>query len=155
MKNFDFENKPVNSGFKVLGIIILVVIGISILGYFGGWFSEAGKVAKDEFGAKAMLKKYEWFKNASAELEKKKADILVYEQNLKNMEESYGKIPRYEWDRTDKEQYNQWQLEVAGIKASYNMTAAEYNAQSSKFNWRKFKGKSDLPPTEYKELIAN
>jgi len=149
----DFERNPMGCIFKALLIIILIGGLLGTVGYFAGWFSEAATVTKKEFGPQAMLKKYEWFKNASAELVKKENDILVYSTNLKNMEDSYKNIPRNKWDRTDKEQYNQWSIELAGIKASYNSVAAEYNAQSSKFNWSPFKGNSDLPPTEYKTFI--
>jgi hypothetical protein len=39
------------------------------------------------------------------------------------------------WDRADKETWRIWCEELAGIKASYNGLAAEYNAQMAKINW--------------------
>lgn len=141
---------------KIVGKILLVVIAISAISYVLGFFGEAADVAKEEFGPRAMLQKYEMFKDMSAQLDKKKADISVYKQRLTNLEESYEGESRRNWDRIDKEQMNQWNLEVAGVIASYNSLAAEYNAQMSKFNW-KFANKGDLPkgateplPREYK-----
>ncbi len=60
------------------------------------------------------------------------------------MSEGYVELPRNKWPREDREQYNLWQSEVAGIKASYNTLAAEYNAQMSKMNWR-FTNVGELP----------
>ncbi len=120
------------------------------------WFGEAEEVAYDEFGPKAMLKKYSWFKDASAELDKKLADIKVYEGRMVAMNETYKNLPRQKWPREDREQYNIWSSELAGVKASYNSLAPEYNAQMVKFNW-KFANKGELPqgateplPREYK-----
>lgn len=48
-----------------------------------------------------------------------------------------------------------WQAEVAGVKASYNSLAAEYNAQMAKINWRfcnrgqLFKGADEPLPREF------
>jgi len=43
-----------------------------------------------------------------------------------------------------REQVGLWQSEVAGITASYNALAADYNAQMSKINYR-FCNVGDLP----------
>lgn len=134
--------------FWAVGIIILVAVAL----YAFGWLSEAAKVTKDEFGPKASLKKYEWFKDVSAKLEQKKADIQLYEKRIINLEEDYKGVARKDWDRTDKETLNQWESELVGIKQSYNNLAAEYNAQSSKFNWEPYKG--EIPET-YAEYVIN
>ena len=61
-----------------------------------------------------------------------------------------------QWPREDREQFNLWEQEVAGIKASYNMLAADYNAQMAKFNWafaergKLPEGATDPLPREYK-----
>jgi hypothetical protein len=140
----NFESNPGRTITKVVLLLILLGMGVSFVGYIGGWFSEAGQVVKEEFGPRASLKKYEWFKDASATIEEKGHTIKVYEQNVKDMEESYDGIPRKDWDRIDKQQYNMWSQEITGLKASYNKVVKEYNAQSSKFNWSLY-NKSDLP----------
>ena len=133
---------------------------LSVVGYGLGWFSEAGKVVQEEFGPRASLDKYEWFKDAAAQLEKKQADIGVYESRMKSMDDTYKDRPRYQWPREDREQYNVWVSEVAGVKASYNSLAADYNGQMAKFNWA-FANVGQLPrgadmplPREFKPYIA-
>jgi len=138
-----WEESPRSAmGIIVKFILVLMVIGIgfSTLNYFTSWFGEAATVAKQEFGPKAMLTKYEWFKDASAGLDKKQANITVYSARLA----VFDGMSRKEMDRTDKQQQAQWLSEVAGVRASYNDLAANWNSQISKFNWKPFLG--DLPP---------
>lgn len=169
----DYKNlyEPYNRAAKKGRIRLLVVvlfsafvvsIGFAILGGALGWFNNAQQTMATEFSPSALLKKYEWFKDASAVLDKKLADIQVYETRFESIKESYGEnIPRSQWSREDKETYNLWLSEVAGIKASYNQLAAEYNSAMSKFNW-KFTNIGDLPagatmplPREYKPYTTN
>jgi hypothetical protein len=117
--------------------IFIIMLAFAVLGAGGwalGWFSEAGQVAKEEFGARASLIKYEWFKDANAELAKKRADIKLYEDRLTSFKTDYGTNP-IRWPRDIREQSNQARSEYTGVVASYNALAAEYNANSSKFNW--------------------
>lgn len=143
----DLEKKagkgPLSIGFTVIVIVTVLSLGIWATGSFFGYFGEAVQVAREEFGPRAMLKKYEWFKNTSAALDQKLANIKVYSVNRAEMKKDYEGVPRPGWDRTDKEQFNLWGQEVAGVKASYNGLAAEWNAQMSKFNWEPFL--SELP----------
>lgn len=140
----EFERNPFRVIRRVVFRIILLGMLVSLGGYTMGWFSEAAQVAKEEFGAKASLKKYEWFKDCSATIEEKKSTILVYESRVTGMEDVYKGIPRKDWDRLDKQQYNLWTSEIVGIKASFNKVVKEYNAQSSKFNWSSYND-SGLP----------
>lgn len=133
--------------FSTIGIIIL----IGVLSTVFGWFGEAATVAKEEFGPRAALSKYEWFKDASAVLQAKEIDIEVFTVNMTNLRADYEGTKRKDWDRTDKEQFNQWSLEIAGLKSSFNDLAAEYNAASSKFNWASFEGE----PTQIKRNFIN
>lgn len=127
--------------FKVclLGIFILAVLGafVGILSRGCSMAGEAASVVQKEVGATALLKKYEWFKNASAQLDKKRADIRVYE---KQITAGAGKAT----DRFTQDRVFQWETELMGVKASYNGLAAEYNAQMAKINWR-FTNIGDLP----------
>lgn len=144
------------SFFKIILPLILFSCSVSVVGYGLGWFSEAATVAKEEFGPRAMLEKYEWFKDASAQLDKKVADIKIFDGRLTSMKNDYAGIARTKWDRTDKEQFNLWTQELAGIKASYNSLSAEYNAQMAKFNWRFAnagalpEGANEVLPREYR-----
>ena len=132
----NFEKKPLKTllGWGISLMVIFFILGG--VGYVMGWFGEAAQVAKEEFGPREALRKYEWCKDAAAQLDKKQADILMYESRVKSMREDYKDTPRKDWDRTDKETMSQWQSELLGVKASYNGLAAEYNANMAKFNWR-------------------
>lgn len=142
----NFEANPKRFVWKGLLWLLGLSIVFGSIGYGLGWFSEAAEVVKEEFGPKAALKKYEWFKDASETLNEKRNTIMVYESNLKDMKEDYKEIPRFKWADIDKQQYNQWRMEITGIKASYNKVAKEYNSQSSKFNWSSF-NTSNIPET--------
>ena len=134
----------------ILGLAIVFLV-LPVTGWIFGWFGQAGDVAKEEFGPQALLEKYEWFKDAAAQLDKKQADILVYEGRITAMNETYKDLPRQKWPREDREQYNIWSSEFAGVKASYNTLAADYNAQMAKFNWR-FANIGELPKGADKPL---
>ena len=142
---------PMAIGVKVILLIFALGIITSVIGYGLGWFGEAAQVAQEEFGPRAMLEKYEWFKDAAAQLEKKQADITVYDGRMTAMNETYKDLARQKWPREDREQHNVWSSEVAGVKASYNTLAAEYNAQMAKFNWR-FANIGELPKGADKPL---
>lgn len=129
------ERGPWHAGCAIVVVVLALMIPLGIVGWLLGWFTEAAQVAQEEFGPRAMLKKYEWFKDASATLDKKAADIKVYETRMKNLEEQYKGVARSNWPRDERETFNQWSTELAGIKASYNQLAASYNAAHSKINW--------------------
>jgi hypothetical protein len=128
----------------VFGLIV-VCLGLTALNFTCGAVSNASSVLKKEVYPEALLRKYEWFKNASAELDKKTADIAIYTAKINDLKDQYKGEKRSAWDRTDKETMNQWDQELAGIKASYNGLSAEYNAQMSKINWA-FCNVGQLPP---------
>lgn len=81
----------------------------------------------------------------ASEAKQKQADISVYTSKIKSMRDDYAGQKRSSWDRTDKETFNVWEQELAGIKASYNGLSAEYNAQMAKINWA-FCNIGKLPP---------
>ena len=123
------------------------------------YVDDASDTLYKEAKVSTLLKKYEYFKDVSASLDAKIADIGVYDAKFQDLKDQYKGKSRSEWSRDDREQYNVWSQEVAGIKASFNKLAAEYNSQMSKFNWS-FCNKGTLPkgaeiplPREYKEYI--
>lgn len=148
---------------KILKYILLslfvctALIGCAILSKGCAYFGKVAAVAEQQLDPALLLKKYEWFKNVAAECDKKLADIKVYEARLISMERDYEGISRKDWDRTDKEQFNLWQQEVAGVIASYNSLAAEYNAAMAKINYSFTnvgslpKGASEPLPREVRE----
>lgn len=133
---------------KTLSLIVLATAftaGCGALGFGCGFVDNGLQVAKREFYPDALLKKYEWFKDASAALDKKQADIKIYRAQLKDLQDQQEGAPRSRWPRDDREQYGIWSSQLAGIRASYNSLAAEYNAQMVKFNYA-FTNVGDLPP---------
>ena len=132
---------------KYTSITLLAIISLMILAVFSkgcSWLGKAANVAEQQVDPARLLKTYEWFKDISSQADKKLADIKVYESRLASMTKSYEGIARKDWDRTDKEQFNQWENEIAGVIASYNQLAAEYNSAMSKINYR-FTNIGDLP----------
>lgn len=114
------------------------------------------KKANEQFGVDASLEKYEWFKDAAARLEAKRASVQVSEARLEALDKQYAGVPRKDWPRADLEQSNLWRSEVAGMKASFNDLAGQYNARMAKFNFRYAnvgdlpQGASDPLPREFK-----
>ena len=140
---------------KRVFLILLTIVSLVSCRYA----QDAKDTAFKEFKPSELLRKYEWFKDASAQLDKKVADIKVYESRFKTINQAYEGVPRKDWPREDREQLSLWITEVSGIKASYNSLSAEYNAQMAKFNWR-FCNAGTLPqgatvplPREYKPYI--
>ena len=124
------------------------------------WIGESSSVAQQEVGLKAVLKKYEWFKDASAQLDKKKGDIEVQEASIKELEKAYSGKARSEWTRDDRAEHNQLRAELNGLKASFNQLASEYNSGMAKINYsfanqgKLPRGASDPLQREYKKYIA-
>lgn len=144
-----------------LALAIKVVVGIAVIsalvgaiGYGFSWCGETASVVQKEIGPNALLQKYMLLKEMHAQLEKKQADIKVYQTRVKGMEDSYKGEPRSRWAREDREQYNLWMTEVAGVKASYNDLAAQYNAKMAEVNWR-FTNVGDLPQGATEPLPRN
>jgi len=141
---------------KIL-IIILCMITFSMLSC--RYVNNASDTAFKEFKPSELLKKYEYYKDASAALDKKIADIQVYDVRVNSMLEQYKDVKRQDWARDDREQLSIWQSEVAGIKASYNQLASDYNSAMSKFNYAfcntgKLPQGAEVPlPREYKPYI--
>lgn len=148
------------TGIVILGLLAISGIGIAscVVSLIGGAVDNGVAVVKKEFYPDALLRKYEWFKDASAALDKKFADIQVYNTRLTELASQYKGVKRPEWARDDREQYSIWQSEVSGVKASYNQLASEYNAEMAKFNYR-FTNVGDVPqggkplPREYRAYI--
>lgn len=116
---------------------LALILGAILIGKGCSYASSAINTVEREGSLGALLRKYEWFKDAHASLDKKRADIQLYEKRIADIER------RYE-GRDLPPQYNLWQTEMIGVKSSYNSLAAEYNAQMAKINWR-FTNIGDLP----------
>jgi hypothetical protein len=142
----------------VIALAVLISIPIAVVSCSAlGWVGDAATVAREEVAPKTLLKKYEWFKDTAATLDKKNADIDVYGKRLEVLNSNYKDVPRAQWARDDREQSNQCASELAGIKASFNSLAAEYNSAMSKINYSFCnvgtlpEGASQALPREFRE----
>lgn len=146
----------------VWGIVTLFVLGVLVwfLGSVCAVANNAQQTAMQEFSPSALLAKYEWFKDAHAALDAKRANLQVYESRLTRMEKAYGEN-RGKWPADERERADIWESEQAGIAASYNLLAAEYDAEMAKFNYR-FANVGELPkgaetplPREYAPYVSS
>lgn len=134
MKLNNFEPKESTNVFKYITMFTLVLIFIWVISFFLGAAASVANVAKQELGPQAALKKYEWFKDTSNELNRKLTDINIYEQRT-------SKCYKFTPNKCDiiEEQ-------LFGLKSNYNSLVAEYNSNSKKINWELFDAE-DIPTT--------
>ncbi len=136
---------------------LIAVVGLLSLAF--GWFGEGCQVAKDEFGAKASLKKYEWFVDQASRIDKMDADIALYRARAERIDsryvEAYG-ADRKAWSPVMKlrhrEESAQALDDLAAIISQRNNLAREYNAQSEKFNWSGYNA-TGHPRPHYETLL--
>jgi hypothetical protein len=117
----------------------LIVFTFSIV--FRGC-GDTSKVVHKEFSASALLKKYEYFKDLSAAIDKKRADIEMYREELASMTIE---------DKDDKFYREQRKSELIGIISIHNSLCGDYNSAMSKFNYR-FTNAGDLPASNLEPL---
>ena len=139
--------------------LLTAALSSSACGFACGFVGNADKVLQQEFNPTVMRDRYVWFKDASAALDKKIADISVYRGRLTRLREDYPNV--WEMPRDVREQRAIWESELSGIKASYNSLAAEYNAAHAKIGWM-FLDVGKLPegatvplPREYKPYLED
>ena len=140
-------------------ILLVAIILIGVMVTSCRYVNDASDTLYQETKVSTLLKKYELFKDKAASLDAKSADIKVYEGRFQNLQDQYKGVARKDWAKDDREQYNQWNAEVAGVKASYNTLASRYNADMAKINYA-FCNVGQLPqgatqtlPREYKPYI--
>lgn len=99
------------------------------------YVDDASDTIFNESKLSRSLQKYEWFKDAASQCEAKLATLEAYKARSQALLGQYEGIPRSKWAREDREQWNVWETEFVGIKASYNTLAAKYNSAMSKINY--------------------
>lgn len=140
---------------------LLALIGLALALSGCGWLGRAAQVTSEETDPRVMLNRYEWFKDAAAQLDAKLASIEVYKAKFKDLEGEYKGVPRTKWAREDREQWSQWKSEVAGVIGSYNTLAGQYNAAMAKINYA-YTNVGQLPkgadkplPREFKSYVMD
>lgn len=146
---------------KIFGWAVLIVMAVVILyaGLFAlGWVGRAADVIQQQVDPFELQRKYELFKDEAAQLDKKTADIHVYEARFKAFGTKKMECPET-LSRARSEQCLVWMQEVSGVIASYNGLAADYNSQMSKWNYAFCnvgslpKGATEPLPREFKPYI--
>ena len=130
---------------KTFGIIVGVIFGFIIFGTILRGCDDAAKTVNKEFNASTLLKKYEDFKNLSAAIDEKRAEIEMYQSEIQEMSENKS------MDKDDKFYLQQRKSELLGIISIHNGLCADYNSAMSKFNYR-FTNRGDLPATNLEPL---
>ncbi len=146
-----------------LFFISIILSGCGACNTAGRMIDNGYNTIYDQFKPEELLRKYEWFKDAASQLEQKLATLKSYESRFEDLKKSYGadSLSRKKWDRSDKEQWNVWESEYLGLKASYNDLAAQYNAAMVKFNYAfcnvgQLPAGADMPlPRDFKPYINN
>ncbi len=123
---------------KVVAYILGFFFLISTLLFIMGYCSNGAQVAMKEYSPSAMLKKYEYFKDMSAAIDSKRANIDLQRQAL----EMYSR---------EDPNYQITQAELLGIISIHNDLCSEYNSAMSKFNYR-FCNKGTLPESNLTPL---
>jgi len=106
------------------------------------WCSDGIETVHQEFDPSVLLKKYEYFKDLSGAIDKKRADIEVYQSEIRNYSIK---------DKDDKIYIQQRKAELIGIIAMHNQLCSEYNIAMSKFNYQ-FTNRGTLPATNLEPL---
>jgi hypothetical protein len=143
---------------KVSVVLFISGVLIGASGFISGWCDEPPKEADEQNSPKAILDKYEWFKDMSAQLDKRQSQIHVLYSRIRALSAFNKNSPVSMWKEEHKEQANGWVSEMAQIQASFNDSAAQYNSEMARFNWR-FSDPGRLPqgagkplPREYKPI---
>jgi len=153
------EKGPGAIFWKVFMLGLTAVIILSAAGFFLGWFGEAVKVAKDEFGPEKALAKYEWFIDQANGIEKMDQDVILYEERVKNVASKYQGYGdnMANWAPHIQVQFNkekqQADEDLLAIASQRNNLVKEYNAQSGKFNWAPFQTKPDKPVERFDQYV--
>ncbi|MFH1259634.1 MAG: hypothetical protein ABII74_07500 [Elusimicrobiota bacterium] len=155
------EKGPWSAFWKIFPTVLGVILVISLVGYFLGWFGEAAKVAQDEFGAKAALAKYEWFIEQANRIEKMDKDISLFEARTKGVDSQYKGYgaDMAKWPPHIQVQYNkerqQAREDLISIASQRNNLVREYNASSEKFNWKLFQTNPNKPKERFHEYATS
>lgn len=128
---------------KWLLVLVVLGYGLRIVCFPVQYAGRMAQVAAAQLDPAVLLQKYEWFKDAHAALDQKVASIKVYQGRESRLASAYG-TNRGRWPADERERYDIWESELAGVIASYNELAATYNAQMAKINYR-FTNRGMLP----------
>lgn len=144
---------------KYFLIFLAVFIVVGVGAFTCNIWNDSIKTVQKEFAPSALLKKYEYFKDLSAAIDKKRADVDIYTEALQEYYDSSGKM--LATDKETKFYIEQRRSELLGIISVHNQLCSDYNGAMAKFNYR-FTNKGDVPasnleplPREYRPYILS
>jgi hypothetical protein len=150
------EKGPFSFAARIVFIFAAIIMLIMLVAIPLGWFGEASSVAKEEFGPRAALQKYEWFVDQAERINKMDENVKLFEKNLASVDEAYSAYGKPgEWAPDIRIQYNSERKtasdDLLALKAQRNTLVQEYNAQSGKFNRKPFLTRDDRPVERFEE----
>jgi len=154
------ERGPFAIFWKAGAGLLLIACVLAVVGNVLGWCGEAAQVAHDEFGPRAALAKYEWFKEQSTAIKKMDQDIVLFEHRIKGVDLQYAPYgtDRSKWPLDVRLQYNhdrsQGRDDLVAVASQRNNLVKDYNAAGSKFNWKPFATSPDCPQLVFQEYRA-
>jgi len=131
--------------------VLGIVGGLTVMGLFSyacDITGEAKQVAREQFGPRAALRKYEWFKDTAYAIQALSANILNSKERLATYKKD-NTGPIGTWPRDERESYRLTQTEVNGLIDKVNTMIGEYNSQADKFTWEMFNAEKDMPPLHF------
>jgi len=154
------EKGPLSLLWKLFLAGLLITAVLTGSGYLFGWCGEAAQVAHDEFGPKAAMQKYGWFKEQAAAIKKMDQDVVMFEQRAKSVDEQYASYgtDRAKWPLDVRTQYNHERQQVRddliAVASQRNNLVKDYNAAGTKFNWTPFQTNPDMPAKFFQEYVV-
>lgn len=138
----DAPNSIKKFGTHIILPFLLLSLCIGAFGFVTGIFGEAADTAQETYGAKAAVRKYEWFKDKYNNIQNYDVQYKTAVSSFKTFKKDAG--PRSDWTFEDKQEYSRLQSVAQGLRNQRNSVVAEYNSASEKATWSVFQT-NDLP----------
>lgn len=129
---------------KYIFIFLALCVGLFFFAWICNFSNNAAQTTYEQYSASALLKKYEYFKDMSAKIDEKRANLNAYREELTELKANLSTEDR-------RINYEQRKSEALGLLAIYNSLVADYNSSMSKFNYA-FCNRGDLPASNLEPL---
>lgn len=130
---------------KIL-LILCIVLGFGMSSCLMRGCADASETVYQETKVSTLLKKYQYFKDMSASIDKYRADIEMYQSEIADL-----KADSTTKDREDKYYIQQRKSELIGIISAHNQLCSDYNSAMSKINYA-FCNQGTMPATNLTPL---
>lgn len=131
-----FNRAPRRSVFGWGVSAIVIVAGLTVVGgtvsLVINLASQPARVVQKTFDADNMIANYEWFRQQYADVQAMSVKLANAETALSSFETSAG--PRTDWKLSDRQQWDQLNRIVLGLRNQRATMVAEYNGRASQTN---------------------